>query len=298
MRQILIIGGQGFIGKHLANFYMAEDYKVVTTTRFHQIVDNNCLQLDYSKESFQKLFKEQVFEKIFFLTGNPYPGLSIDDCNIDIEQTFVPLVNAVETLKELSYEGDFWFASSVAVYGSTELDIQSEDDICKPLSNYAVIKLAGENYLSMMSLTSELYLGSLRIFSTFGENLKRQLIYDIYQKIKDDPQNIYLFGSGEEVRDLSYVGDQVQRIKIVADSIRPKGDVYNIGSGEATSINSIAEEVVKIMGHGTKINYTSESRIFDGSSWVANMNKMQKLAPNPKSPLLISLERTINSLED
>ena len=65
------------------------------------------------------------------------------------------MVNAVETLKELSYEGDFWFASSVAVYGSTELDTQSEDDICKPLSNYAVGKLAGENYLSMMSLTSE-----------------------------------------------------------------------------------------------------------------------------------------------
>ena len=58
MREILIIGGQGFIGKHLANFYVAEGYKVVTTTRFHQIVDNNCLQLDYSKESFQKLFKD------------------------------------------------------------------------------------------------------------------------------------------------------------------------------------------------------------------------------------------------
>ena len=49
---------------------------------------------------------------------------------------------------------------------------------------------------------------------------------------------IYLVGTRGQR--LSYVGDQVQRIKIVADSIRPKGDVYNIGSGEATSINSIA----------------------------------------------------------
>ena len=298
MKEILIIGGQGFIGKHLAYFYRSQGHEVVTTTKYHKSFDSHCIQSDYSKDSFLNIFEEKDYEKIFFLSGNPYPGLSIDNCNIDINQTFIPLVNSVEALKSISFRGDFWFASSVAVYGATELDLQRESDICNPLSNYAVVKLAGENYLKMVSMTSELNLGSFRIFSTFGENLKRQIIFDIFNKIKDDPHSISLFGSGEEVRDLSYVGDQVKRIKIISDHIKPKGDVYNLGSGESTKIKSVAEEVVKIMGHDTKINYTSESRVFDGNSWVACMDKLQKLAPNPKSSLSDSLLTTINSLED
>jgi len=298
LKEVLIIGGQGFIGKHLAYFYRSKGYEVVSTTKYHEIFDSHCIKSDYSKDSFLKIFEEKDYEKIFFLSGNPYPGLSVDNCNIDVNQTFIPLVNAVEALKSESFKGDFWFASSVAVYGATQLDLQRESDICNPLSNYAVVKLAGENYLKMMSMTSDLNLGSFRIFSTFGENLKRQIIYDIFRKIKDDPYNISLFGSGEEIRDLSYVGDQVQRIKIVADHVKPKGDVFNLGSGESTKIKSVAEEVIKIMGYDTKINYTSESRVFDGNSWVACMDKLQKLAINPKSSLSDSLLTTITSLED
>ena len=243
------------------------------------------------------MYKRQDYRRIFFLSGNPYPGLSIDNCNIDVGQTLTPLINVVEALKLLSFKGDFWFASSVAVYGDTKMETQSETDICNPLSNYAVIKLAGENFLKMMSKVHSLNLGSLRIFSTFGENLKRQLIFDIYKKVKEHPDRIALYGSGEEIRDLSYVGDQVRRIKIVSDNIKPSGDIYNIGSGEATKVNSVAEEIVKIMGLKTVINYTSEKRVFDGYSWVANMEKFEKLAPNPKLPLSDSLIKTINSLE-
>lgn len=297
MKEILIVGGQGFIGKNLAEFYRDEGYEVIITTKHHKSSESNCLILDYSKDSFLKIFQEKKYKKIFFLSGNPYPGFSFNNCNKDIDQTLIPLVNAVEALKDTSFKGDFWFASSVAVYGKADLEVQRETDICNPLSNYAVVKLAGENYLKMMSLTSDLNLGSFRIFSTFGENLKRQLIYDIFTKIKNDPYNISLFGSGMEIRDLSYVGDQVKRIKLVADNIRPEGDIYNLGSGESTSIKSVAEEIVKIMGYGTEINFTSEYRTFDGNSWVACMDKLEKLAPNPKSSLSDSLIKTINSLE-
>jgi nucleoside-diphosphate-sugar epimerase len=297
LKEILIVGGQGFIGSSLAKFYRREGYEVKITTKYYESASADSIQSDYSKDSFLEVFRERNYKKIFFLSGNPYPGLSFNNCNKDIDQTLVPLVNAVEALKDTSFKGDFWFASSVAVYGKADLEVQRETDICNPLSNYAVVKLAGENYLKMMSLTSDLNLGSFRIFSTFGENLKRQLIYDIFTKIKNDPYNISLFGSGMEIRDLSYVGDQVKRIKLVADNIRPKGDIYNLGSGESTSIKSVAEEIVKIMGYGTEINFTSEHRVFDGNSWVACVDKLQKLAPNPKSSLSDSLIKTISSLE-
>ena len=105
------------------------------------------------------------------------------------------------------------------------------------------------------------------------ENLKRQLIFDIYKKVKEHPDRIALYGSGEEIRDLSYVGDQVRRIKIVSDNIKPSGDIYNIGSGEATKVNSVAEEIVKIMGLKTVINYTSEKSI----RWLFLGNKYGKI---------------------
>lgn len=298
MKEVLILGGKGFIGSRLADLYISHGHRVSYTTKIHKDLNNNVIKSDYSKKSFLEIFNDRKYERIFFLSGNPYPGLSVDNCNLDLEQTFIPLVNAVEALKETSFEGNFWFASSVAVYGASSLELQSENDICKPLSNYAIIKLAGEEYLKMMSATSDLNLGSFRIFSTFGENLRRQLIFDIHQKIKQDQNKIFLFGSGEEIRDLSYVGDQVKRIKIVADNVKPDGDVYNIGSGEPTKIKSVAEEIVKIMGFDTKIIYTSKERVFDGNSWVADMKKFEKIAPNPEASFSESIKKTIISLEN
>lgn len=293
MKKILVIGGLGFIGKSLVELYKDRGYLVKVTTKYHKNLSEDSFRSDYSKDSFLEIFSESVYEKIFFLSGNPYPQLSENDCNKDIERTLVPLVNAVEALKECSYKGSFWFSSSVAVYGATDLELQRETDECKPLSNYAVIKLAGENYLKMVSLTSKLNVGSFRIFSTFGEGLKRQIIYDLYKKCNLESNTLNLLGSGQEKRDLSYVADQALRILLIAEKVTPKGDIFNIGSGKSITTKKLAEEILDILSLDKKIVFEDNLRQFDGYQWTASIEKYESVVENPISDLKKSLEKTL-----
>ena len=297
-QKIQVTGGRGFIGKYLVNLYRQHNFSVDITSKYYDLEENLSLfRSDYSKESFKRIFKKKQYKKIFFLSGNPYPALSEKDVNIDLEQTFIPLVNACQALKELSFEGTFWFASSVAVYGMTEHKIQSEQDKCCPLSNYAFIKLAGEEFLEMFHRTTQINCGSFRIFSTFGPELERQVVFDIFKKISENQKEISLLGSGSEVRDLSFVEDQVERIKLISDNIEPKGDVFNIGSGDPVSTKELAELMAKIMQKEIKINFSNKKRSFDGTSWIASMEKLESITKNPKTDLKEALTKTIERLK-
>ena len=297
-KNILVLGGLGFLGRSLVDHYRMKGYSVHVTSKYFDLKPTQKLfTSDYSKESLLEILNKERYENIFFLSGNPYPALSVNDCTIDVNQTLIPLINICEAIKEVRFEGTLWFASSVAVYGETNLPIQRESDVCRPLSNYALIKLAGENYLKMVSRTENMNVGSLRIFSTFGGGLKRQLVYDIFKKIQENDKKISLLGSGLEVRDLSYVLDQAKRIKLISDNIIPKGDIVNVGSGEPSTTKQIAEFMIKIMNKKTEILFSQKKRSFDGSSWIASMEKLEKIANNPKTPLNEALYKTIRILE-
>ena len=179
----------------------------------------------------------------------------------------------------------------------TENKVQKEEDKCHPLSNYAFIKLAGEEFIDMFYRTTKINCGSFRIFSTFGPELQRQVVFDIFNKISKNPKEISLLGSGFEVRDLSFVEDQVERIKLISDNIEPKGNVYNIGSGDPVSTRELAELMVKIMKKETEIIFSNKKRSFDGSSWIASMEKLEAIAKNPKTDLKEALTKTIERLK-
>ena len=183
MKKILVIGGYGFIGSHLSSSYEEDGNEVYRTSRFYDIdEDSKSYQSDYSKPSFVEILSKDRFDLIFYLSGNPYPEFSENGAIYDVEQTIKPLVSLLDALVETRFKGSLWFASSVAVYGKTEKEFQSESDICQPLSSYALAKITGEEYLKLFASKHDLSCGSLRIFSTFGEGLKRQIVYDLYKK--------------------------------------------------------------------------------------------------------------------
>lgn len=298
MKQILVIGGFGFIGSHLSELYEKDGYQVFKTSRFYEITeDKTSLQSDYSEESFVEILDNNDFDLVFYLSGNPYPATSENHAIYDVQHTIAPVVNLLSALKRTKFKGTLWFASSVAVYGKTFSNFQSESDICNPLSSYAVAKITGEKYLKLFADKYGLSCGSLRIFSTFGEGLKRQIVYDLYTKAVSDSVHLELIGSGKEERDLCYVGDQVARIKALADSLRPVGDVYNIGNGTSISTYDVAKEILKVTKINKKIIVSESVRGFDGYQWRACTKKFSAVANNPFTDFSLALKKTIESYE-
>ena len=299
IKKVLIIGGYGFIGSHLSNLYESKGVEVYKTTRFFgkELTDKRGYYLDYSEDSFYEILSKNNFDLVFYLSGNPYPAFSEDNPSYDIEHTIIPTINLLNAMVKNKFSGSFWYASSVAVYGKTDLPFQGEDDICKPLSSYALAKLNGEEYINLYSDNFGINGGSFRIFSTFGEGLKRQIIYDLYTKCKSKSNTLDLYGSGKEARDLCYVGDQVKRMSKIAELVKPKGDIFNIGSGISYTTQFIAESIIKFMGSQKKINYIQPIRKFDGYQWTACMKKFSSITPNTEPDFEDSLQKTLSSYD-
>ena len=298
INKILVIGGYGFIGSHLSAFYDSIGVEVHRTSRFFNLKSTSSCDYnsDYSKESFVKI-KKNNFDLIFYLSGNPYPAFSEKDASYDINHTLVPTINLLNALVETSFSGTLWYASSVAVYGETKLAYQSETDICRPISSYGLTKLTAEEYIKLYARNFNISAGSLRLFSTFGEGLKRQIIYDLFLKCKNNSDEIELFGTGKEERDICYVEDQVKRISNIAKLIKPFGDVFNIGSGLSYSTDYIAKSVIEIMGSKKKIKYIESTRKFDGYKWTACTKKFKSVANDVEPNFKKSLKKTIYSYE-
>jgi UDP-glucose 4-epimerase len=296
MKKILVIGGYGFIGSHLASSYKNDDFLIYKTSKYFDIKeDANSFQIDYSEESFTKIFVDHSFDLIFFMSGNPYPGISEKNPIYDVQETITPLVNLLSSLHKTNFKGTLWFASSVAVYGKTNQSYQSESDRCSPLSGYAIAKYTCEEYLSLFAKENNLSCGSLRIFSTFGEGLKRQVVYDLYKKAISDSETLEIFGTGNEERDLCYVKDQVDRIRILASNIKPYGDIYNIGNGTSVSSYQIAKEILKLTNIKKDITFSNSLRGFDGYQWRACTKKFSIVANNPVTEFSIALKNTLDS---
>ena len=297
MKKSLVIGGTGFIGTALVKLIEEKDQKPVITT---QSVTNNSkdvISMSYNFSSFKQILQKNNFENIFFLSGNPYPKNSENNFLLDFELLNIPFFSLLEAMRITNFKGNCWFASSVAVYGKVVKEIQSENDECFPLSNYGVSKLTAEEYCKYYSRVHNLNCGVFRIFSTYGGSLKRQLIYDIYNKIKLNPQEINLFGTGKESRDFSFVDDQVKKMYLISKKIVPNGDIFNIGSGKLYSVEDAVNIITNLLSTYPKVNYTQSLRKFDGVHWKADIKKLKDLGYSGETTFEEGLKKTIDQFE-
>ena len=86
-------------------------------------------------------------------------------------------------------------------------------------------------------------------------------------------------------------------MSLIADKIKPKGNIYNIGSGISYTTEFIAESVIKILGSSKKIKYIEPIRKFDGYQWTACMKKFSTVTKNIEPNFEKSLEKTLLSYE-
>lgn len=280
--KILVLGGLGFIGKSVVNKLTNKGFSVTILTKFHADAEGcfhgcSVIKSDFSYEHFKKVLSLH-FDKVLMLSGNPHPSFSQNDPVIDIELGVIPLINLLKALENTGFCGDFWYGSSVAVYGSHNEPVLKESFVPQPISPYGIGKLVAENYCQYYGDVKGLSVGVLRIFSTYGSCLKRQVIYDLYLKMKNNDKDVHLLSPKGDARDLSHVEDVSSAIALVIDSKpNPQNEVINIGSGVATEIEDVALMIKKQIGFKANVFCAENRRDIDGSSWCADISKISSL---------------------
>ncbi|MEE0936350.1 MAG: NAD-dependent epimerase/dehydratase family protein [Methanobrevibacter sp.] len=283
-KNILITGGLGFIGSHIANEVLENNEVVI----LDNLSTGNINNLNNPKHDNLKIVEEDLrktnlddltsnIDYIFHLAAMASVPLSIDkpvECNdINLNATVKLLKSAADNDVE-----KIVFSSSSAVYGQNRNMPLKESELPQPMSPYAASKAGCELYLQSFYDSYGLNYTALRYFNVFGpgqdKNSQYAAVIPNFISALLEGKQAEIYGDGEQTRDFVYVKDIVQANINAAES--DFNGILNIASGEKLSINQLYEIVKKTLDSDLEPKYLPE-RPGDIKHSLADISNMSKI---------------------
>jgi len=251
IKTFLITGGAGFIGTNLAERLVANGYQVIVvddlsagtdparlpqTVRFHKVDIRNT-------EALAEIAKEA--DAIVHLAALPRVQFSIEHPKETHDVNINGTLSVLEAARAAGVRRVVYAASSSA-YGDQEKLPLSLDLPPQPKSPYALQKYVGEEMMRTWSVIYGINTVSLRFFNVYGPHMDPTggyaLLIGRFIKLRQEGKPLTICGDGEQTRDFTQVNDVVTAIVQAAtlDTLG-KGEVFNIGAGGQTSVNTIAK---------------------------------------------------------
>ena len=268
MSKIVITGGAGFIGSHIAENLAKDGHEIVIVDNLdpYYSVDLKKRNLDIVLNSGDATFINaditdlaRMKEIIDSTVDYVYHEAAQAGVRISVEDPFKPNnVNVLGTLNVLKASLDAGVkkvinASSSSVYGKVKYLPFDEQHPTEPVSPYGVSKLAAEHYCRVFYEVYGLPTTSLRYFTVYGPRMRPDLAISIFTRKMLANEPITVFGDGEQTRDFTYIEDVVEANKRLLYNKVTDGKVLNIGGGNRISVNDLIENLRSITGSTSEV---------------------------------------------
>ena len=255
--KILVTGGAGFIGSHVAEELVRRGYQVTVLDDLSGgFVENVVPEAELINGSINdvelvnRLFAEKKFEYVYHLAAYAAEGLSHFIKRFNYNNNLIGSVNLINASVNTGVKC-FVFTSSIAVYGTSPELPMTEETKPHPEDSYGIAKLAVEQELRVCREMFDLDYVIFRPHNVYGE---RQNIGDKYRNVvgifmnqilQNKPMTI--FGDGTQMRAFSYIGDITP---VMADAIATPAahnQIFNVGADQPYSVNDLAQCVANAM---------------------------------------------------
>ncbi len=291
MARIFITGAHGFIGKHLAQHLAAQGHVVCGLG--HGIWPpqealrwgvQTWLNGDVHAGNLRILQLGGEPDLVFHLAGGSTVGAAIANPREDFGRTVASTVELLEWLRLDAPRTRLVAVSSAAVYGSGFSGPIAEDARGMPFSPYGHHKHMMEMLCRSYGDTYGLSFRVARLFSVYGPELKKQLLWDLCTRLASGEMPLSLSGSGRELRDWTHVADVASALECVAfHALQGFPDAtVNVGTGVGTPVEQVACRVLEAW-HGlptdagrAQLRFSGQSRAGDPFSLVANPARLHE----------------------
>ncbi|MFH1441417.1 MAG: UDP-glucose 4-epimerase GalE [Candidatus Omnitrophota bacterium] len=299
-KNILVIGGAGYIGSHMARLLLETGFNTVIfdnlSTGYKEFIPKKAafIKGDLREEkNISKAFSKYSIDTVMHFAASSLVGESVRDPLKYYENNVYACVNLIKAMIEHKVK-KFIFSSTAAVYGKPETVLIKEDNTIKPANPYGRSKRMIEKILEDIAQTGDLTYITLRYFNAAGahpsaeigekHNPETHLIPNILKTAKGAKKELVIFGNdyptkdGTCVRDYIHVQDLclAHLLALKALNNKIKNEVFNLGSGNGYSIKEVIEIAQKITGKKIKTK-TGPRRPGDPVKLVASAQKAKEI---------------------
>ena len=293
---ILILGSEGFIGKHCVAYYLKKQYTVFGVDLFEipsQIYEYR--KVTRLSTVVVELFQQNQFSIIINAAGSANVNYSMTHPVIDFDANSSDTIQVLDAIKTHQPKCKYLHISSAAVYGNPKKLPIAEEDTLHPISPYGWHKLIAENLCTEFAQIFNLQIAIVRPFSVFGPGLKKQMFWDLYQKIKSNTTGVIeIYGTGNESRDYIFIDDLIDAIDCILCKGDMQGEAYNLASGNETTICQVVDAYFKALNYSCLYQFNGKIREGDPLNWKADVSKIQQLNFKPKISLQQGIEKLAN----
>lgn len=258
-KNVLITGGAGFIGSHLAtsllneggwnitivddlNDFYSPDVKRANLAEIARHGAFDLVEADIrDTDRLATVFETKAFDCIVHLAARAGVRPSLSEPKLYCETNINGTLNLLELARDHKVP-QFVFGSSSSVYGiNSKLPFSEEDRIFQPISPYAATKAAGELLCHTYSHLFGIRTVCLRFFTVYGARQRPDLAIHKFSRLIRDGKPIQMFGDGSARRDYTYIDDIIQGVRASMDYNGSIHEVFNLGESETTELSRLIE---------------------------------------------------------
>jgi nucleoside-diphosphate-sugar epimerase len=267
----LVTGAAGFVGSTLAKQLLREGHEVVgidVLTDYYEVsikrgnlasipeTGFTFVQADLNTADLPALLAD--VDWIFHQAGQPGVRMSWGkDFAVYVRQNIEATQRLLEAAKDAPRLKRLVYASSSSIYGNAERYPTSEDDRPQPVSPYGVTKLAAEHLCSLYASNFGVPTVSLRYFTVYGPGQRTDMAFTRFVRAAVLDELISIYGTGEQIRDFTYVEDVVAaNIAAASTAEVPPGTVLNVAGGSNVSVLDTLKILSDLNGKPLRVEHT------------------------------------------